>query len=131
MGNRVGPLQRRVSQRLWSIPRDRGRPCVFECRPIDLERREIFKVERLITELAKLVVQVGLIVLENLTTVVLLELSNRVAVVADFEVPRRESPRVVLIAAQLVPPTFEVPQRRSPRLANYVYLDLDRIGMRC
>src|SRR5690349_10165177 len=96
-----------LASALWSIPRDRGRPCVFECRPIDLERREIFKVECQKTELAKLVVQVGLVVLENRTTVVLLKLSNRVAVVTDFEVPRRQSPRVVLIPARLVPPTFE------------------------
>jgi hypothetical protein len=80
---------------------------------------EVLKVEQLMTELTELVVQMALVILENRATVVLLKLSNQVAVVASFEVPRRWSPRVVVIAARLVPPTLEVPQRSSPLcLAN-------------
>jgi len=41
---------------LGPILRKRGRPCVLERRPVDLERREFLEVERLITEPTKLVV---------------------------------------------------------------------------
>ena len=64
----------------------------------------------MIAQSTELVVEVGLVVLEYRATIVLLELSDRVAVGADFEVPSRRSPGVVVVAARLVPSTFEVPQ---------------------
>jgi hypothetical protein len=68
----------------------------------------------LISQTAEFVVRVGFIVLENLTTIVLLKLPDGVPVVADLEIPGRRPPRVVRITARLVPPTLEVSQRVLP-----------------
>ena len=87
-----------------------GRPRGVEYRAIDFEWREVIEIERLVAQSAKLVLDVRLVVLQDGTTLELLQLPDRVAVLANLEIPNRRSPRVVLIAPRLVPPTLEVPQ---------------------
>ena len=70
---------------LGPIPRNHGRPCVVERRPVDLERREVLEVGRLLSEPTKLVLYVGLVVLENRAVVVLLELSDHITVVVNLK----------------------------------------------